>query len=286
MNAADNHVCVFPYPGGKGRESDWILEKMPEHRCYVEPFGGSGALIYNKPESRTEIYNDVNDDLVQFFRVLRERPEELREWLQKVPYARSVYDEWATQFYEGERPEDPIERAGRFYALRFMTFAGATDCKNGFKVRHKRSPARTFNNARDRLEQVAERFSEVVIENRDFEKILGGYDSRETLFYCDPPYLGRGKEYYGAKFDHARFADALIDVDGDWMVSYTELPDAFVARLIGATRSGEDFYVLERERRHRMCRGASDARERLVCNFDPESTASFVEVGVKQEVLS
>ncbi|WP_135823028.1 DNA adenine methylase [Halostella litorea] len=283
----DNHVSVFPYPGGKGREVDWILDRMPPHDTFVDVFGGSGAIIYNKPPSKNEVYNDANEDLVQFFRVLREREDDLIDWLRDVPYARSVYEEWVNAFFNGHRPEDPVERAGRFFALRYMQFAGDLSMVNGFKTRAKRSPARTFDNARERVHELADRFRDVIIECRDFERVLRTYDdgSVDVLFYCDPPYPG-GEHYYPVEFAHADLADALVGLQSDWMVSYAELPDALVARLIGATRTtGEEFHVVHRDRRHRMCRGTSEATEHLVCNFDPATRAQFLEDGEQTTLL-
>ncbi|WP_256464819.1 DNA adenine methylase [Halosolutus gelatinilyticus] len=271
-----NCVSVFPYPGGKGRECSWILSRMPAHDCYVEVFGGSGALLYNKPESTVEVYNDVNDDLVQFFETLREREDELVQWLRNVPYSRSLYLEWVDDYFDGVRPSDPVERAGRFYALRYMQFAGDISMKNGFKTRAKRSPARTFDNARERLEEIADRFRQVIIENQDYSDILSRYDDTDVdvVFYCDPPYVG-GEHYYQAEFNHSEFVDALRDVESKWMVSYTELPEGL-----------DEYYVVERDRRHRMCREASDTTERLVCNFDPTSTAQFVDDDQTQTKLT
>ena len=85
----NNHVSVFPYPGGKGRGVDWILEKMPPHDTFVDVFGGSGAIIYNKPPSTNEVYNDANEDLVQFFQVLREHEDDLLEWIDEGDIDRS-----------------------------------------------------------------------------------------------------------------------------------------------------------------------------------------------------
>lgn len=270
-----NQVSTFPYPGGKGRKSDWIISKMPPHTCYVEVFGGSGAILYNKPESTVEVYNDINDDLVQFFEVLRERRDELLEWVRAIPYARSLYEEWVEDYFDGYRPEGPVERAGRFFALRYMQFSGDISMKNGFKVRAKRSEARTFDNGRAQLDHLAERFRQVTIENGDYLEMFERYDDTDVdvLFYCDPPYVD-GEHYYGREFDHAAFVEALADVDSYWMLSYAELPDGL-----------EDYHVLSRDRRHRMCRGESKATEHLVCNFDPSSTATFVEEGHAQQTL-
>lgn len=87
-------MSVFPYLGGKGRQSEWFPDKMPLHDTYVEVFGGAGELLYNKPGSQNEIYNDLNNDLTQFFTVFRPCKDDLVEWLQAVPYSRSLYNDW------------------------------------------------------------------------------------------------------------------------------------------------------------------------------------------------
>lgn len=277
----ENHVSVFPWPGGKGRRSDWIISRIPAHDCYVEVFGGSAAILYNKPRSHNEVYNDVNDDLVQFFEVLRDRGDELAEWVRDVPYSRSLYEDWIGDFLDGYRPDDPVERAGRFWTLRFMQFAARPNKKAGFKVRNYWNPARTFDNAKSRLREIADRFAAVTIEHRDYQKILEGYDAAwndpddpDVLFYLDPPYVGT-EHYYSLEFDHERFVDALADIEGRWMCSYSELPDGL-----------DDYHVLSRERRHRMTRSnASEATEHLVCNFDPAREPSFVDRSTRQETL-
>lgn len=272
-----NQASVFPYPGGKGRDAEWILEKMPPHDTYVEVFGGSGAVLYNKPPSRIEVYNDLNDDLTQFFKVLRDREDDLVEWLQAVPYSRSQYEEWKEAFFAGERPEDPVERAGRFFAVRYMQFGGDISSKTGFKTRAKRSPARTFDHARDRIPELAARFNQVQIENKDYTDIFEIYDTLDddidVLFYADPPYVDR-EGYYDIEFDHDDFVTTLETVENDWMVSYSELPPGL-----------EKYTVLERECRHRMQRDAETTTERLVCNFDPTERPQFLNTEYKQTKL-
>lgn len=263
---------VFPYPGGKARYTDWIVSHIPEHRCWVDVFGGSGAVTYNKPRSNTEVYNDINDDLVQFFRVVREDVDELIEWLETVPYSRSVYDEWAAAYFEGERVDDPIERAGRFWTLRYMQFGGDISGVNGFKTRNQRSPARTFDNARDQLREITKRFQGVIIENKDYLEVLRDYDDAQTLFYLDPPYVDREHYYDDDEFDHSELVEILCEIDGDWMVSYDTLPEGL-----------EDYPVVTNEVTHRMAQGGVSATERLVTNYDPAETPSFA--GVDQSGL-
>jgi len=115
-----NHTSIIPFPGGKGRVAEWVISHIPEHDTFIEVFGGGAGILYNKKRSKYETYNDIDGDLTQFFSIIRNHPGELASWLESVPYSRSLYDDWVTEFYRGFRPDDPIERAGRFFALRYM----------------------------------------------------------------------------------------------------------------------------------------------------------------------
>lgn len=256
---------TFPYPGGKGGISDWIVDTMPDHDTYVEVFGGAAGVIYNKPRSKYEIYNDHNEDLTQFFTVLRDRPDELSEWLQSVPYSRAEYEQWVAEFYNGVRPDDPIARAGRFFSLRYMQFLGIASTANGFKTRARRSPARTFDNARKRIHSLARRFDQVTVESQDYQAILERYDDSavDVLFYADPPYVG-GEDQYKGEFDHDVFVDSLRDIENDWMVSCSTIPEGL-----------SEFTVVEQQSRHRMTRSSDEVSEKVVCNFDPEERSAF-----------
>lgn len=109
--------ATFPSPGGKSRYASWLLD----HQCFAEVFGGAARVLANKdPDSSSvEVYNDADGDLVHFFEVLRDKPDELVDWLDQMPYSRHLYDQWATHYYGGYRPVDDIKRAGRFYFLRY-----------------------------------------------------------------------------------------------------------------------------------------------------------------------
>jgi DNA adenine methylase len=256
---------TFPYPGSKEGIADWIIDVMPEHDTYVEVFGGAAGVLFSKPRSKYEVYNDHDDDLTQFFSILRDRPDELAEWLSTVPYSRTQYEQWVAEFYDGERPDDPIARAGRFFSLRYMQYLGVASSANGFKARAKRSPARTFDNARKRIHEMARRFQQVTIESQDYRLILDKYDdaSVDVLFYSDPPYIG-SEEQYGEEFDYEEFVACLQSVDNNWMVSCSEIPDGL-----------SDYTVIEHEGRHRMKRSSDGVPERIVCNFCPDNRRSF-----------
>lgn len=120
--------ATFPFPGGKSRFASWILDHVPDHDCFVEVFGGAAGVLVNKdPDaSAVEVYNDADGDLVHFFEVLREQPDELVEWLEAVPYSRHLHNQWATHYFGGYRPVDDVMRAGRFFYLRYAQWGGRT----------------------------------------------------------------------------------------------------------------------------------------------------------------
>lgn len=269
---------VFSYPGSKTTMSNWIIEHFPEHQCYVEVFSGSAAVLANKQPSYTEVLNDRDGDIVQFFEVLRDRPDDLIEWLEDTPHSRELHNKYGEIFYNGDRPDDPIERAGRFWYLRETSFGAKYESHSGYNGSRKNA-ARTTRNKRERLERWSKRFGHVQIENLDFADVMERYDSDETLFYCDPPYVKEGDELYsGDDFNHERFVSELKALEGDWIVSYTDLPNGL--RDVATT-------IDEREQRYRIAQGDGWEKtntERLVMNYDPGNTPQFS--GVAQKTLA
>lgn len=261
-------LCAFPYYGGKTRYASTIVDLMPQHKRYVEAFGGGASVLLNKPQSSIEIYNDADENLVNFFRVLRNREEELREWLKSCPYARAEHEKWASQFYGGDVPTDlgPVARAGRWFSLRHTQYGGITKARSGFSTPYRRNEARSMRKNIERLDAVRERFADVVIECDDYLALMKRYDGERTFWYFDPPYVGNEHEYLG-EFEHQDLVAALADLDGDWMVSYRELPDGL--RDLAATV--EDFEATDR------ADGVKKATEQLVMNYDPKDRTSLTD---------
>lgn len=260
--------AVFPFPGGKSRLSSWIREYLPAHTCYVEVFGGAAGVLVNKPPSKVEVYNDRDGDLVHFFEVLRERQDELVAWLDRVPYSRAVHSQWADAYYQGYRPNDPIERAGQFFYLRYTQWGGLYAKPAGFATAKTGSRAKSYANKRERLDEFAARFDDVVLENLDWADVLEKYDGPDTVFYCDPPYVGQEDYYRVPGLDHEAFVDTLDTLEGKWLVSYTELPAGL-----------DEYHVVGKDENHYIGSGkqgrANRCRERLVMNFEPEQIESF-----------
>lgn len=213
--------------GGKWLLAPWIISHFPEHRTYVEPFGGAASVLLRKPRSYAEIYNDLDDEAVNLFQVLRsDRAEELSEALYLTPFARS---EFASAY---ERSDDPVERARRLVARSFMGFGGdaVKNRTTGFRNDSNRSggpPAKDWANYPACLPALIDRLRGVVIESRPAEYIIGKFDGPETLFYVDPPYVhdtrdisGKGKlprhtyEFEMSDHDHIRLLEQLLSVDG------------------------------------------------------------------------
>lgn len=264
---------VFPFPGGKAYLAPWIIEHFPPHKCYVEVFGGSAAVLVTKEPSHTEVYNDQDGDLVHFFRVLREQREELVEWLDKVPYAREQHQKWKKEFYSGERPDDDIKRAGRFFYLRYSQYASKYRTASGFAGAHQRNKARKLRNATEELEKFAGRFRNVQIENLDFAEVIKRYDSKDTFFYCDPPYMDEGDALYRhGEFDHERLIDALEGTDGKWAVSYQRLPERLKEYTVA--EKGRSQFM---NKQHNDDTRSTEVTERLVMNYNLNETGKFQE---------
>ena len=212
------------YYGGKWRTAPWILSHFPPHKCYVEPFGGAASVLIQKERSRIEVYNDLNSDVVSYFRVLREQPEALSRAIHLTPYAREEYD-LATS---GEDVADPIERARRFLVWSWQSQYFKMRSKSGWRAINNdlrsQSPAADWANM-NHLNAVAERFRKVQIEHGPALEVIERYDSPETLFYVDPPYVLDTRVDRAAYIhemtdsDHAKLASALHAAKGSVVLS-------------------------------------------------------------------
>ncbi|MCJ2086516.1 DNA adenine methylase [Methylobacterium sp. E-005] len=181
---------VLRWHGGKWLLAPWIVQHFPPHRLYTEVFGGAASVLLRKPRSYAEVYNDLDDDVVGLFQVLRsERAPELLSALRTTPFARIEFE----QAYEVST--DPVEEARRLVIRSFMGFGsdGANrKVTTGFRAnafRNGTTPAQDWANLPDCLLAVVERLRGVVIEHRPAIQVLRQHDHAETLHYVDPPYL-------------------------------------------------------------------------------------------------
>lgn len=208
---------VLKYYGGKFRLAQWIIEHFPKHRHYVEPFGGAASVLLFKEPSTLETYNDLNESLVNFFRILREKPDELIHQIKLTPWARREYEYCLDEI----EVENPIEMARRLFYRLWMNFQGSPTGSKGNWRRHKsgkRPLAKDIN--LPNLIVASERLKFVQLENRDAFRLMREFDSLDTLFYLDPPYLfstrTTKKAYSHEMTDdkHREFAELLYGLKG------------------------------------------------------------------------
>lgn len=179
---------VLRWHGGKWILAPWIIEHFPAHQVYVEPYGGAASVLMRKERSYAEVYNDLDGDVVNLFRVMRsDRAAELIAGLRLTPFARREFDE-AYQL-----SEDPVERARRLVIRSFMGFGSNGHARaTGFRANSNRSgttPAHDWTNLPDSLAAAIERVAGVVIDHKDAKMVMAQHDGPNTLHYVDPPYV-------------------------------------------------------------------------------------------------
>lgn len=177
------------YFGGKWRLAPWIISHFPEHQVYVEPYGGSAAVLLRKTPCVTETFNDLDRSVVAFFKVLRERPADLIRAIDLTPFSRAEYE------LAREPCDDELEAARRLYVLSYQQRGGARHGRRGGwrfgKLNHNAKGSRAIVQWQDvgHLWAVALRLKLVQIECDDALAVIRRYDTDRTLFYLDPPYV-------------------------------------------------------------------------------------------------
>jgi len=184
---------VLKYPGAKNRIANWICSYIPNHNVYLEPYAGSLAVLFNKKPCHIETVNDLHGEVVNYFRILRDHPDELKRLIRLTPYARTEYEK------AYEKTDDDIERARRFCIRCWMGFGCSNLYKNGFKTGQQTNspnPARAWSNLPEVMEAASERLQNVQIENLPALELIKRYDTKDVFIYLDPPYLHSTRKKY------------------------------------------------------------------------------------------
>ncbi|MGI8756981.1 MAG: DNA adenine methylase [Acidimicrobiales bacterium] len=246
-------LIAFGWYGGKFSHLDWLLPLLPDCLHYCEPFAGSGAVLLNREPSPVETYNDIDGEVVNFFKVLREHKEKLIEQIALTPFSR---EEFAIAC-ELSPDLTPVERARRFYVRARQVRTGLAqtasvgrwaNCKNTSRAGMSGVVSRWLGGV-EQLDFIAERLLRVQIENRPAIEIIQLYDSKETFFYCDPPYIHgtRGDtSSYGFEMNdnqHKQLASVLNSIEGKAAVSNYECE---LMEELYPSSKWQKFYSLEK----------------------------------------
>lgn len=219
---------MLRYHGGKYRMAPWIIGHFPAHDTYVEPYGGAASVLLAKARCRAEVYNDLDDRIVNVFRVVRNpaTAQELRRRLTLTPFARAEF-EWSYQ-----PPVDPLDAAHKTIIQSFMGIGADAATRNdrpGFRAKRANAalPSSEWAGWPDSVPALTERLTGVTIENREATGVMQDYDSASTLHYVDPPYVrstrydnGRhGYRHELSDAQHREMADVLHRLRGHVLLS-------------------------------------------------------------------
>ena len=260
----------FKWIGGKSRLRKAIIDLLPPHTCYVEPFAGAAWVLFGKPPSDVEVLNDLDQELITFFRVVREKPEELIASFEWELVSRAEFERLAC--LESAQLTD-VQRAHRFYYLIMAGWGGElnyprfqtsiTDGGHGNRL------IGALKTLRERVQPIHERLRTVIIENLDWRSCLERYDRPGTVLYLDPPYPENGCNYAHNMRDwkdHHELADRLSRAECRWILSSYDIPEIrelFAKYFIISVQSASGMRVKKNDTARVL------NREVLVTNYPP-----------------
>jgi len=229
-NNMGNKIAV-PYLGGKYYILKSLLPNLPQSKVFVDVFGGGGNVVYNKrPKSEITVYNDKAKQVYTFFKVLRNDYDSLIDLLKYTPYSLEMYKEARTKLYNIDLLTD-LEIAWYWFIAIRQSFANKSD---SFGRAKGRNMPNTFRKSIDNLKDLAQFFLDVYVENLDYKDLMLKYDSKDTLFYLDPPYLTTDNKIANNSYyevlrykDHLELLDFVCNINGKVCISHykTDLYD-------------------------------------------------------------
>ncbi len=247
--------------GGKSKLVETLKEYIPAHAGYIEVFGGAAWLLFSKPRSKWEVLNDFDGDLMNFWSVVKEAPEQFINSFNYTLISRKTFEEYKEIYKKGEY-EDCIKRAHIFYYLVRAGFAA--------KLTHPSfGTAKGPSNLRlDKIEEdiyrAYERLKNVTIENLSYEKIFELYDSAESFFFLDPPYRNACKYAAGDFTDeqYAEVATLCLNMKGQVLITIND--DEFIRKQF------KEFEIKEQGVQYSLSKKSSGRRkygELIITNY-------------------
>jgi len=214
--------------GGKYYMANKIIDLFPEHKMYVEVFGGAGHLLFKKQLSEIEVYNDIDSGLVSFFNILRDENKfnQLKYKLDLTPYSREEFyickNTWKDE-------KDEIEKVRKWYTCVMQSFSSNFSTWSHSKTKSRRGMSQAVSQWLGKIENdlpnAVDRLKMVQIENVDYKELIKKYDSKDTLFYLDPPYIHETRQMtyeYAHELNneqHKKLVDILLNIKGKAILS-------------------------------------------------------------------
>lgn len=213
---------LVAWPGGKRRLASRIIDLLPQHQCYVEPFAGAAGVLFSKEPCKVEVLNDINGDLISLYRCVQHHLDEFVRQFRWALTSRQMF-EWAKM----SRPETltDIQRAARFYYLQRLSFGAKVSSRN-FGYSPTSPPKLNLLRLEEHLSEAHLRLSNVVIEHLPWDDCIDRYDRPGTVFFLDPPYWQT--EGYGVPFpieEYAKLAATMAALKGKAVLTINDHPD-------------------------------------------------------------
>lgn len=268
-----NLKSPLPRVGGKYFLKDWIIEKIPKgHKVFIEPFCGSCVISLNKPPSEITIVNDLDSNLISFWRILQDtqKRKQLAITLDNMIYARVTWQQVRSRWKSEIFPDNPVQKIAEWYFLNRSSYASDIQHGGFMSASKGRNPCASFRNAVLGFDDVGEIIKGFIVENLPYEECIRRFDSVETVFYIDSPYYG-SEDYYGkgnfSLDDHYRLSEILHGIRGKTTVSH------YANELYDRLYQGWYRYEFQSFKgAHKADEGKEKPKtiEVLYCNFQPK----------------
>ena len=211
------------YIGGKSKLAKTIIDMIPEHKAYCEVFAGAAWVFFKKDPSKYEVINDLDSDLIVFYRVLQHHLEEFLKQFKWMLSSREVFNDWKRQQEAGGLTD--IQRAARYYYLQRHCYGGRVRGRT-FGCGPMRRPRINLLRLEEELSEAYLRLAGVTIENLSWQEFIKRYDRPETFFYLDPPYYKAPYYNYNLGLDdYIEMAKILATIESKFILSLNDHPD-------------------------------------------------------------
>ncbi|MDO9001376.1 MAG: DNA adenine methylase [Bacteroidota bacterium] len=257
------------YYGGKQTLLKYLLPLIPEHRMYCEPFFGGGAVFFAKPKSEVEVINDINGEIVNFFKVIKTKFPELQKEIKATLHSRELYRNAMVVYAHPDLFTD-VKRAWALWVLTNQGFAGMIGSW-GFGKDDSKEAA--LANKRDAFtKEYEDRLTKVQVENNNAIKVINRCDDKETFIYADPPYIGSDQGHYKgySESDYRELLDALAKVKGKFLLS------SYPSKILATYIKKYKWKVQKVTKNVAVTKHTDKVKtEMIVMNYDPAKMKAF-----------